>query len=219
MKKVRKTYLKAATESLRNSRIWLEESIHFLYERESYGHSLSLSLFSLEEAIKSWICISVALGSLHHSDPQVREVFESHESKLGSALTWLYAFNVPLMYKSMFELISEDEQKTLLDWVNAVDETYRISVYRLVQLRMRGIYVDLKEGKMFSPQDISKEEAESMLYDVQNFVRLFEMILKKYHESTPEEKVKWAESAEKIAKVATENWRKIIDNQDEQSEF
>ena len=88
MKKIRELYFRAARESLKNSRIWLEESIHFLYERKSYGHSLALSIFALEEAVKGWMCFSVALGSSKPSDPEVKEVFESHISKLESALMW-----------------------------------------------------------------------------------------------------------------------------------
>lgn len=55
MNKIQRLYYDASKEALQNSRQWFEEANYLLYQENSYGHSLSLTLFSIEESMKVWI--------------------------------------------------------------------------------------------------------------------------------------------------------------------
>ena len=68
-------WFKTAKKALKNSKLWLDEANHLLFERKSYGHSCALSIYSLEETIKSIICFFVAAGIMKPKHHLVNEFF------------------------------------------------------------------------------------------------------------------------------------------------
>lgn len=209
MGKIEQLYLETSKEALQNSRLWLEEANHLLFERRSYGHAVSLMLFSIEEAVKSWICFFVGIGSVDHTEDLVKEVFESHHSKFGSAIFFWMFVNIPIFQKSISEELSEEEEALLKGLMTTIDPHYQTDVKRLVNLRNRGIYVDNPEGKILSPRTITREEAEGIFIDAINFNKFVEMALNRYKNADDEERKKLLNLAKKSAQIGLENWNRI----------
>ena len=108
-----KLYLRLSKESIYNSRLWLDEANHLLFERQSYGHAMSLLLFSIEESVKSWICFSVGIGVVNRNHKLVKEVFKSHPSKMELVMVAWITLTQPLILKSHLYKLNEEEKRQI----------------------------------------------------------------------------------------------------------
>jgi len=203
-------YLNLSKEALNNSRLWLEEANYLLFERQSYEHSLSLSLLSIEEAVKSWICFTVGIGIMEHTEEIVEEVFWRHLSKMESVVFFWLFMNIPLVQKSYLEELDEQEEERLKHFMTAIDTSYRETVKRLNEYRKKGMYVDNPEGKILSPRAITKDEAERFFIDAISFNKFTEMILNLYENASEEEKQEYLDRANRITSIGMDNWKRII---------
>lgn len=206
-KSVQKLYFKAAKESLLNARSWMEDANHLLYDKQSYGHALSLVLFSIEETMKSWVCFTVGVGNLDPTEETVKHVFSSHPRKMEIAILWYLRFNNPLVQATLMREISDSEAEDLKTLFESLEPYYERRISRLVDFRMQGIYVDILNGKNIStPNDISKTEAEGFYYDAFRFIQWMEQLMKIYEEAAPKLK------KEQIAqmKTSTRLWQENI---------
>lgn len=209
-KSVQRLYFKAAQESLKNARLWLEDANHLLYDKQSYGHSLSLIIFSIEETMKSWVCFSVGVGNQDPSDEMVKEVFSSHPSKLETAIMWYFIVNVPLFQATLWKELSDTESDALKSLFLSLESKYDTAISHLVNLRMKGIYVDIIDAKLLStPKEISKPEAEGFYYDAFRFIQYLEQAIKTYEEADPQEKERRKALMRTSTKLMQENLAKI----------
>jgi AbiV family abortive infection protein len=207
-KSVQKLYFKVATESLLNARSWLEDANHLLYNKQSYGHALSLVLFSIEETMKSWVCFTVGVGNQDPTDELVKQVFSSHPRKMEIAIMWYLRFNNPVIQATLMRELSDTEAEYLKTFVESLESQYESRISILVNLRMKGIYVDVLNGKNIStPNDITKTEAEGFYYDAYRFIQWMEQFMKIFEEATPQ--VKKQQIAQ--MKTSTRLWQENIE--------
>lgn len=186
MKSTNQFYLKLSQESLSNSKTWLEEANHLLFERRSYGHSTTLSLFSMEETVKSWICWSVGIGLMSPNDKYLKEVFRSHGSKMAALIFYWIVANAPILSQSFQKELSEDDKKQLESLMKQINID-KIS-NDLVYLRMKGLYVDYKKNVIISPNEITKDDADGFFLDAFRFYKYMEIILNSYEKLDDEKK-------------------------------
>ena len=206
MKSGPELYYQAAKESLLNARSWLEDANHFLYEKKEYGHPLSLTLFSLEESMKAWVCFSVGIGNLDPTDETVKEMFSSHSTKMESVLIMWLVVNSSLIQKTLWTTLTAEEVNNIRRLFSFIDENFDSAHKQLLDLRMKGMYVDIKNGKISTPNDISKFEVEGFLYDAFKFLQHMEQTLKEYNEADPDGKVKIRD----IMNTSTEQMKKNL---------
>lgn len=209
MYKENQLYLDASKKALENSRLWLDEANYLLFERQSYGHSCSLSLFSIEETVKSFICFLHGLGFLDKSNILVRDVFKYHKTKIETRLLFYLFFNTPLLRKSMFVGLDEDEIKKLKEIFENAELTYSDIVKKLLIMRIKGMYVDIVDGKIDSPTNISSEEAEACFFDSFQFYKAIKFGLESYEKADENLKKRMLKSGEKYTKQILENLTKI----------
>ena len=208
-KKTLELYLRASKESIKNARSWLENANHLLYEKNEYGHSLSLVLFAIEETMKSWICFTVGIDTLDPNDEIVKEMFSSHPSKIETALLlWLF-LNVPILQSTLRREYSDDEVGVLKDVITSLDDYYESSAVRLVKLRTKGMYVDILEGKISTPKEISKIEAERVYYDAFRLLQQIQLTLSNYEEADSKEKERRRLDMLRSTKFLQENFDKV----------
>jgi AbiV family abortive infection protein len=218
-KSVQKLYFKAAKESLLNARSWLEDANPLLYDKQSYGHSLSLVLFSIEETMKSWGCFTVGVGNQDPTDELVMQMFSSHPRKMEIAIMWYLVFNNPLFQATLMRELSDTEAEALKSFVESLESQYESRISRLVNLRMKGIYVDVLNGKKIStPNDITKTEAEGFYYDAFRFIQWMEQLMKIYEEATPQEKKQQIAQMKTSTRLWQENIEKISSLQNAKNE-
>ena len=181
------------------------DEANLLFERQSYGHALSLSLFSIEESVKSWICYSVGIGAESHNHEIVKKVFESHSTKMELVTLAIITAKEPLLQKSFFYELDEEERKQVSAHIPVFDIPVEHTIQHMVKLRSKGIYVD----KTSNPNDISKDDVEGFLIDAYEFCKMMETLIDGYENLDDEATQEHVDAMKKIAKIANENWRKI----------
>jgi len=210
MGKIEQLYLLISKEALSNSRLWLEEANHLLFERNSYGHAVSLSLFSIEEAVKSWICHTVGIGVTDRTEDVVKEVFKSHPAKMGSVIfIWMLMTN-ELLQKSFERKLTEEEQAKLKEQLAVIEPHYLEDRDRLVKLRKTGMYVDNPERKPRLPREITKEEAEGFFLEAFRFYKFIKMLINIYERANEKDKPRMLNRVNENIQIALINWNKII---------
>ena len=208
-KKTLDLYLRASKESIQNARSWLEDANHLLYEREEFGHSLSLVLFAIEETMKSWICFTVGIDTLDPNDEIVKEMFSSHPSKFETALIWWLFMNVPIFQSTHWREYSDSEADVLKNVMTSLDDNYQSSVSKLVKLRTKGMYVDILEGKISTPKDVSKKEVEGFYYDAFKFIQYMELVQSTYEQADSMEKKRRRLKILESTRLMQENFEKV----------
>jgi hypothetical protein len=104
--------------------------------------------------------------------------------------------------------LSDTEAEYLKTFVESLESQYESRISLLVNLRMKGIYVDVLNGKNIStPNDITKTEAEGFYYDAYRFIQWMEQFMKIFEEATPQ--VKKQQIAQ--MKTSTRLWQENIE--------
>lgn len=205
---MQKVYLQTAKEALRNSRLWLNEANSLLFEKKSYGHSCALSIFSLEEAMKSMICLFVGMGIMEPRDELSKGVFKDHHSKVEMAA--LVSILSQLQLAASAE-IDADIQKEMSDFFVQIGPILDEVTNRMVDLRMKGMYVDLDQAVTSSPNDFCPDRAEGIFMIAFQYHKFIEQIIRRYDVATEEERKRIVATSKALAKQLRKNLKKIQD--------
>jgi len=109
----------------------------------------------------------------------------------------------------MFSKLKEDELRETYEIYQKISPGLEESIDSIVKLRMIGMYVDLKNGKIIEPESIPQSVAEGvfMLAFLSN--RQWAEAINTYEAASQEEKMRRIESAKKITAQARENLKRL----------
>jgi AbiV family abortive infection protein len=126
-----------------NNAAQLLADAEILFERQRYARAYSLAFTALEELSKSQLAADVATEYISEEDFQ--KVFLKHEKKI-ERMAWA--------------------TKDAEDYLSS-DGTYVVVQKPTFTTRNDAMYVNLKDGKVYSPADvIGREEAEGIIHTV-----------------------------------------------------
>jgi len=202
-------YMKIANEALRNSSLWLAEANNLLFEKKSFGHSCALSIYSIEETVKAFECFMVGLGVADEKAESVKEVFKNHHAKMETVEILALSLSSPLLSKAIISELDQNELKELGDGLKMIEPYFENEIHKLVKTREKGIYVDVVEDRITSPNDFSIEEAERFFFIAFNLKRLVQFMVKIYEESDNEERQKKIKNAQTFSNQLRENIKKL----------
>jgi AbiV family abortive infection protein len=202
-------YMKTAKEALRNSSLWLKEANNLLFEKENFGHSCALSIYSIEETVKAFACFLVGIGVVDEKEEMVKEVFENHHAKMEIVEMLALLLFSPLLSKTTTSKLDQNELKELGDDLKMIEPYFENEIHKLVKTREKGIYVDVVEDRIISPNDFSIEEAERFFFIAFNLKRLVQFMVKIYEESDENERQKKIKNAKTFTNQLRENIKKL----------
>jgi len=144
--------------SLRNAEIWLEDA-NLLMEHKTWGHAYALLTFADEELIKAFVFWVLAEEIIEIDLNKAQKLFRrlSHSQKhqiifyLVIGLVLDHEFSGKGTVRPRYFRLSEEDIEKSREVIRT-RETWR----------QRAIYVDLKKGKLHSPDKISKEMVVSL---------------------------------------------------------
>lgn len=202
-------YIKTAKEALRNSNLWLKEANNLLFEKESFGHSCALSIYSIEETVKAFICFMVGIGAADEKEPMLKEVFKNHQAKMELVELLALFLSSPILSKAVISDLDQNELKELGDGLKQIEPYFEEEIHNFVKTREKGIYVDVVEDKITSPLDFSIEEAEHIFLIALNLRSLVQFMVKIYEKSDKKERQKRIENAKTFSNQLRENIKKL----------
>jgi len=151
---VPKRQLKKGVELCFNNVNKLIEDAEILFRRKSYGHSVFLGYSAIEETSKAFM---YAMSRIESTKPSELEQVKKHGAKfdlfMGLQIMEFIGRAIergpqkpdrPLDVKDFQEMERDYDSLTRVVW----------------NLRLQGLYVDYREGRLFSPSDITRKDAK-----------------------------------------------------------
>lgn len=117
--------------------------------------------------------------------------------------------NVPALLRPYAKELDEKELTKFMTFYERFDPTYVEAIEKLVDYRERGIYVDVKEGKIITPSTFTKGEVEGFLMDALIFVKLMEIILEGYESADEETRKSMLDSIKEGIHVGIINFNRM----------
>ena len=117
--------------------------------------------------------------------------------------------NVPIFQSTHWREYSDSEADVLKNVMTSLDDNYQSSVSKLVKLRTKGMYVDILEGKISTPKDVSKKEVEGFYYDAFKFIQYMELVQSTYEQADSMEKKRRRLKILESTRLMQENFEKV----------
>lgn len=172
-KKKRDLYFKASKLALDNSRL-IHDEAQFLIDENHYARGFALSIISLEESAKSFLLRLISLDLVY--EDKTMKFVRNHENKLQQSSQILslspkliQAFvGLAQMARDAGYIKTEVEiPKDYDDKIKQLEEiTQMVAKYH--NKKNDSLYVDVREGKIIDPNEITKKEQASTILEMAN---------------------------------------------------
>jgi len=159
-------FAKASQLSFENAEKWIEDA-KTLVEKSSFGHAGALLRFAVEEFSKAVLCWFISEGIFPSKSKFAIDIFRKHAIKnefiLGLLFgtifqnkIWKERITIKKIIKKIRQ-VTDEEIDEILIW-------FRQATREMEKKRQRYIYVDLdrKSKKVMSPNELTKEEIQSI---------------------------------------------------------
>ena len=126
---------------------------------------------------------------------------------------------VPQLRKVMFSKLEEDELREAHEIYQKISPGLEESIENIIKLRMMGMYVDLKNGKIIDPESIPQSIAEGIFIIAFLTNRQWAEAINTYEAASQEEKMRRIEFAKKITAQTRENLEKLEQSREKDDEL
>jgi AbiV family abortive infection protein len=173
-------YKKAYVESLRNAEQYAKDAEN-LIQQKSYGHALAFCILGEEELIKALLFLGASYGIIPKKDMSMlqKEIScggRAHLIKL--LLSWTLSVTTLNQLKQFIARKSEFEEQ-LRKFIRKGKGFPEIQEKQ--RMKLQGLYVDIKDKKVISPFEITKElsitslsSLNKSIQDVKKYAELIE---------------------------------------------
>lgn len=151
-----------------------------LFEKKWYGPATALAVLSIEECGKGFLFM------IHNPEKDGEEWVQKqilpHRNKLLVAAKDAYMMG--LKHEGFFS--EKNPVKSLEEFQQKIEQLHREGnrkfldlaygsyfIQKLNPLKMRGLYVDLKDGEIISPKSVKRKDAEFAMKQAERLVRYF----------------------------------------------
>ncbi|MEM3566112.1 MAG: AbiV family abortive infection protein [Candidatus Bathyarchaeia archaeon] len=156
MQSTNSIYKKVYVESLRNAEQYAKDA-EKLIDQKSYGHALAFCILGEEELIKSLLFLTALHNIIPKEDMNalLKEISRSKRAHLIKLLlSWALSVTTIDQLKQFIAKKSEfeDQIRELIRKGKGFPE-----IQKKQQMKLQGLYVDIKNGKVTSPFEITEE--------------------------------------------------------------
>lgn len=158
MQSINSIYKKAYVESLRNAEQYAKDA-EKLIDQKSYGHALAFCILGEEELIKSLLFLVTSYNIIPNEDMNtlLKELSYSKRAHLIKLLlSWFLSAPVTTIDQLKKFIVKKSE---LTDQIKELIRRGKgfPEIKEKQQMKLQGLYVDIKNGKVTSPFEIKEE--------------------------------------------------------------
>ncbi|WP_165775225.1 AbiV family abortive infection protein [Nitrosotalea sinensis] len=164
-------YFKASKLALDNSRLICDEA-QFLIDKNHYARGFALSIISLEESAKSFLLRLISLDLVY--EDKTMKFVRNHESKLQQSSQILSLS--PKLIQAFVGLAQMAQDAGYIKTEIEIPKNYHEKIKQLEEITQMvakyhnkkndSLYVDVREGRIINPNEITKKEQASTIAEM-----------------------------------------------------